>query len=285
MVSISIGKGQGLTHGLKTYAESLGYDTSKISQQNWNDTITKLEYIQRDRADENKNSIYSTDTTKSGWQGKMVVQEGNVEFTDGEMESLLTSMGLQTKAKGYENWLVKVAKTPEQNHGTFKINPDGNTDNNVFMKELEKMSTDFISLYDKDKDGKISFNEYKKYEVELTKKEEPDLDKSDLNKAMKTLEYVFNRINVDNEKDSKNKLDLREIMNFFMSMSSLEDKNYVTDGYISQGELIKMQSALTDMKPENSKDKQGNEIKSQGKLIGDFLKRNFNNLFKNYKKD
>lgn len=271
MVSISIGKGQGLTQGLQAYAKAQGYDTSKITKENWENTITKLEYIQRDRKEENQASIYSTDSTKSGWQGKMVVQEGAIEFSDGEMEALLATMGLKTKAEGYEAWTVAVAKDPVKQHGSFKLNKDGNTDSEVFNKELETLANDYISLYDKDGDGKISYKEFENYEVAQTNKAEPKLDRIAFEKAKATLKYTFNRLNVDNEKKSKDLLDVKEIMNYFMSMSSLDDKNFATDGYVSQKEYVMMMSALAD-----TSEAEG----SQGSLIAGFLKRNFENLFK-----
>lgn len=275
MVSISIGKGQGLTQGLKAYAQYLGYDVSKITSQNWNDTITRLEYIQRDREADNKPSVFSTDNTKSGWQGKMVVKEGNIDFTDAEMESLLASMGLQTKAEGYESWATYASKEPMLDHGSFKLNKDGNKDTDAYLEELEQVSKDYIEIYDENKDGKIDFDEFTIYKNDWFKVFNKNASEQQVKTENEKFERIFNHLNVDNEKDSKDSLDTREIMNFFFCTDSMNPDNQKYDGYVSNDEYNIMMDFLTE---KHTKDGDNSDI------IQGFLNRHFDKYFKNYKK-
>lgn len=272
MISITIGRGQGITHGLKAYAQYLGYDVSKITPENWNETIKRLEYIQRDRESAKQESIYSTDTTKSGWQGKMVVNEGKINFTDGEFESLVVSMGLQNKAEAFETWSTNSSIEPLINHGSLKINKDGNTDTNVYNKELEQLAKDYIKIYDENHDKKIDFDEFMIYKEEWYKSFHKTATEQQVNESQEGFKRVFNHLNIDNENDSKNFLDVREIMNYFNTMDAF-NKDKQSDGYISELEFTLMDEML---KEKHTKQNDYSDI------VQGYLNRNFS-IFKNYK--
>jgi len=271
MVSIHVSKGQGLTQALKTYAEAKGYDVSGIQKQNWTDTISKLEYIQKSRKDNNQNSIYTEVKTNKAY-GDKLVHEGDIEFSDAEVQSLFTTMGLETKSSAYENWTVAVAKDAQNEHGDFQLKSDNSHDETSYNQDLAAFSEEYIKNYDENKDGVISYDEFEKFELAQTKENNEDIDEAALDEAKKGLKTTFEHINVDND-SSKNTLDKKEIMNYFFSMDSNND-NTTADGYISQKEYISMNSALAD----DSKDEN-----SQGNIIFNFLKRNYEHYFKDMK--
>ena len=273
MVSIQVSKGQGLTQALKTYADSQGYDVSGIKKQNWLDTISKLEHIQKSREDNKQDSIY-TEIQSSKPYGNMLVHEGNIEFSDAEIQSLFQTMGLETKTSAYENWTVAVAQDAKGEHGNFQIKSDDSHDEASYNKDLAGFADEYIASYDTNKDGKISYDEFAEFEVKQVKDNAPEIDEESLEEAKKTLKTTFSHIDVDKE-SSKDALDKEEIMNFFFSMDSLND-NTVADGYISKKEYISMNNALAD-------DSKGED--SQGNIIFNFLKRNYEAYFKKLKQD
>ena len=282
MVSISISKGQGLTQGLKAYAEAKGYDTSKISKQNWESTISRLEEIQASRVNNKQNSIYTDDANKSGWQGKMVVNQGNVEFSDAEVQSLFASMGLQTSAQGYENWTVAVDKTLASNPsalltekgqnnsvGTVKMFSYKQGDAPSYFEQLGKFASDYVDIMDENKDGIISKTEFFKYENAQTKKEAKDINAQDLEQALKSAEVIFNRLNINNKSDSKDALDKTEIANFFFTMD--KTPGGLADGEISVDNYLSFMTCISD---EAKYDNDGK--KSAGMLIIEFLNQGYN---------
>lgn len=283
MVSISIANGQGLTQGLKAYAEAQGYDTSKISKQNWESTISRLEEIQASRAKNNQNSIYTDYANKSGWQGKMVVNQGNVEFSDAEVQSLFASMGLQTSAQGYENWTVAVDKTLASNPsalltekgqnktvGTVKMFSYKQGDAASYFEQLGKFAGDYVAIMDENNDGKISKSEFFKYEEAQTRKEgTKPVNEQDLAQALKSAEVIFNRLNINDKSDSKDALDKTEIANFFFTMDKTPDG--LAEGEISFDNYFSFMASISD---EAKLDEKGN--KSAGMLIVEFLNQGYN---------
>lgn len=286
MVSIQVSKGQGLTQALQTYAKNNGYDISGIDKKDWENTIFKLEKIQDSREKNNETSIYTKVETTKPYADKLV-HEGNIEFSDAELQSLLQAMGLETKADAYENWNTAVSKKVEEKHGDFQLKSDDSHDENAYNNDLAELATDYIKKYDTNDDGKISYDEFEAYEVKHTKdnaENESEAD-ADIEAAKASLKTIFNHLNVDTE-SSKDNLDKEEIMNYFFSMDSLDSEKYTADGYVSQNSYIKMQNALADDENVEQKDKDGNVIKKddrQGNMIFEFLKRNYNKDFKKLK--
>ena len=273
MTAIHISEGQGLTQALKSYAESKGYDVSGISKQNWISTIDKLETIQQSREENNLNSIY-TEVKSDKPYSNMLVHEGDIEFTEGEIESLFVAMGLETKASAYENWTVSVIKNSASNNDVFQLKSDDSHDQESYTNDLAAFADEYIKNYDSDGDNEISYVEFKNYELAQVQDNTIKTDEQALKAALETLETTFEHINVDTE-ETKNTLDRREIMNLFFSMDSLDSKQYLADGYVSADSYITMAFALAD----DSSDK--SDI---GNAIFGFLSRNYNAYFKNYNK-
>ena len=260
MVSIQVSKGQGLTQALQTYAKNNGYDVSGIDKKDWENTIFKLEKIQDSREKNNETSIYTKVETTKPYADKLV-HEGNIEFSDAELQSLLQAMGLETKADAYENWNTAVSKKVEEKHGDFQLKSDDSHDENAYNNDLAELATDYIKKYDTNDDGKISYDEFEAYEVKHTKdnaENESEAD-ADIEAAKASLKTIFNHLNVDTE-SSKDDLDKEEIMNYFFSMDLLDSEKYTADGYVSQNSYIKMQNALADDENVEQKDKDGNVI-------------------------
>lgn len=287
MVSIQVAKGQGLTQALQTYAKNNGYDVSGIDKQDWENTIFKLEKIQDSREKNNETSIYTKVDTKKPYADKLV-HEGNIEFSDAEIQSLLQTMGLETKAGAYENWNTAVSKSVNEKHGDFQLKSDDSHDEESYNKDLAELATGYIKKYDTNNDGKISYDEFEAYEVKHTKENADEEDENvdeNIEAAKASLKTMFNHLNVDTDA-SKDELDKEEIMNYFFSMDSLDSEKYIADGYVSQNSYIKMNNALANDENVEQKDEQGNVIdkdERQGSLIFGFLKKNYNEYFKKLK--
>lgn len=281
--TITITNGKGLTHALKQYAKDNGYDVSNITSKNWQDTIKQLEEIQKNREENNEASIYTNTGTQNNWHNKMVVKEGNIDFSDNEMDSLLQSMGLEiskqspdtSKATAFNNWINSIAMNPAAQIEKFQVKADGSKTADEYNADLKNISTQYIKLYDTNGDNMISFDEYWAQEV----KDLGDIsnlsddDKIALDNAKITLKASFDKMNVDNEEQSKNKLDIREVMNFFFTMDSSNEET-VVDGYIEKDEFNKLNNGLRDT---------STDADSYGNVIKSFLSNNFNAIFKNFK--
>lgn len=281
--TLTIARNQGLTQALKAYADNKGYDVSKITSKNWQDTIKQLEEIQTRREENNEASIYTNKGTKNNWHNKMVVKEGNIDFSDNEMDSLLRAMGLEiskpepdtTKATAFNNWMNSIAMNPTEEIEKFQVKADGSKTADAYNADLKNISTQYIQQYDKDGDSMISFDEYLENEL----KDLGDIsnlspeEQQALANAKETLNASFDKMNVDNEAQSKDKLDIREVMNFFFTMDSANEETKA-DGYIEKDELLALNNGLQDTSTEE--DSYGNTIKS-------FLSNNFNAIFKNFK--
>ena len=271
MVSIQIGKGQGLTQALKSYAESKGYDVSNISKQNWVDTISTLEQIQADHKENNQNSIY-TDVKSDKQYGNMLVHEGTVDFSDGEIQSLFNKMGLETKGSAFNNWTVSVSKDPEAKYNNFRVAK--NFPENPDIGDFVELTRSYIKEYDQDNDGAINFDELYAKEVKLAK------DNGAKEPSKETVKLLFDRLNISNENESKDKLMEKEIHNYFYAKDNLNikdldsepegDESFKSDGVITQAEYTTMALSLADTSTEE---------KSNGSNITKFLKDTYNKLF------
>jgi len=104
-IAINITAPKGLTQGLKAYVESLkDVDISggKIDANEWDATIHELANIQAERLAGKNPSIFSggseNGSEKGHWHNNMIVQEGQVQFSEAEMGRLLATMGVTKKA-------------------------------------------------------------------------------------------------------------------------------------------------------------------------------------------
>jgi len=157
------------------------------------------------------------------------------------------------KADDWQNWTISVAKNPSEKQDDFRINPKGNTDIEVFNKKLEEISDEYIKQYDTNGDNKISYEEFEVYELKQLKENQSDIDGSLLEKAKTNLKNLYNNLNVDNDNESENQLDKREIMNMFHTMDGSNDailnpdeRQMHIDGLISQDEYTNLTEALSE---------------------------------------
>ena len=175
-------------------------------------------------------------------------------------------------AKKWQNWTIDIAKAPYDKHEGFRINPEGNTDIEVFTKELDKLSDEFIKQYDKNDDGMISYDEFESFEQEQLNDNMEDVDESILAEAKEALQRTFVHLNVDNDDKSKDKLDKREIMNYFHTMDAF-NKDRTVDGTVSPTEYRLMTKWLGEAHTISG---------DHSDLIDMYLRGNFN-VYKNYK--
>jgi len=277
---------------LKSYADSKGYNVSNITKDNWNATIAKLEEIQAARVNNSEQSIYTNTGEADNWStNKMIVHEGSVEFTETELNSLYTAMGLEIptdkvgkeenitteKGQAFHAFTVEVAtgKNPQD----FVVKAADKRTQDEYNADLEELSKSYIKTYDTDGDSMISFDEFYNHDLnelkETYNRELTDEEKAALEATKPGYQLSFDRQNVDNEGDSKAKLDFRELMNFFFTMDSLtpnEKNELMANGKVSADEFATMNTALSDT-----------EI-GDGETIETWLKNNFGAHFQNYKK-
>lgn len=287
MTTVHVSKGQGLTQALKSYAMNNGYDVSGIKKQDWLNTIDRLEHIQKSR-EENRISILETEKNPDINQvmdyalyelpdiytevktnkpyGNMRVYEGDIEFTDAELHSLLNSMGLETKSEAYENWTISVVNNYENGDvgcGNFQLKSDSSHDAESYNKDLADFADEYIKNYDNNGDGEISFDEFMAFETKQTTENIENIDQEVFNEVKNLLKPVFTHLNVDTE-SSKDTIDKKEVMNFMLSMDALDDdKNYTADGYIQPATFSLMNALLAD-------------DGVNGKKISNFLSENYN---------
>jgi len=234
---------------LANFAQSIGYDASKISQMtetDWQNTKTRLEYIQKDRTENNLNSIYDA-------SGNLVTgSDGLPQLKNGEWQSVFVSMGLQNKAEGYEKWNLGIRMSPTTDFGSYKVNKDGNTDPNAYNAELSQMARDYIKLYDLNGDGKISVMEFMGYEYSQGKTH--GLSDKEIMSQMGGVMNTFVKLDINDSGDSQKALDEREITNFFFTMDSLDStlkNNKNPLGNITQDEYMTMITELAKQPSQN----------------------------------
>lgn len=177
-------------------------------------------------------------------------------------------------ADKWQDWTVKIGLNPYGKHDSFRINPEGNKDIEIFTKKLEELSDDFIKQYDENDDGKISYEEFEKFEEAQLRENLPDVDEETLKSAKEALQRTFAKLNVDNENDSKDNLDIREVMNYFHTMDAFNTETTV-DGSVSPQEYRLMTKVLGEQP-------QGQNLASSLEI---YLKGNFDGIYRNYKKD
>ena len=95
-------------------------------------------------------------------------------------------------------------------------------------------------MIDDDDDGKISYDEFEKFNKDELKDYEGKIDKNDMKECLAGLRRIYDSLDVNKEGDSKDNLDLNEVMNYFYSMDNITSmgKNSYrkSAGYISQYE-------------------------------------------------
>lgn len=173
-------------------------------------------------------------------------------------------------AEKWQKWTTDIGKDPYGEHKDFRINPEGNKDIEVFTKELEKLSDEFIKQYDTDDDNMISYEEFEKFEEEQLRDNMEGVDESILAQAKEALKRTFIHLNIDDENKSKDKLDIREIMNYFHTMDAL-NKDKMVDGTISPTEYRLMTKWLGEAHTQSG---------DHSDLIDMYLQGNFN-VYKN----
>ena len=175
--------------------------------------------------------------------------------------------GFQSKAQQFEDWTVNVdlgEADPEEN---FKMVRDGKVRPKEYKEDVKQLASEYISMYDTDGDGKISYEEFENYNVQELYDNVFSVSKKELKALKKDLKRIYKRLNVDNKKDSKDNLDVREIMNYFYTMDANND-DVTVDGTITQDEYQDTTAMLADKS-------------SIGKNFAKAMKTSFKNIFKN----
>ena len=98
-VKIHIQKNKGITHALLSFVQSQNMEMSdgSISKDEWLTTLNKLKEIQSKRADDKK--IYRGGEDTSNYKENFLVDEGDIEFTQEEMNELYQAMGVTISSK------------------------------------------------------------------------------------------------------------------------------------------------------------------------------------------
>lgn len=156
----------------------------------------------------------------------------------------------KNRADKWQDWTTNVATGSKNAKSGFNISKEQDSNSSVFMKDLEKISKQYINQYDSDGDGKISYEEFEKYEVNQLKSKNKNIDENTLQNALKDLKILYANLNQDNKGDSKAKLDKGEVMNMFYTMSGSNGyadngKEMQVGGYISQYEYKHFTEALS----------------------------------------
>lgn len=181
------------------------------------------------------------------------------------------SSRFEDKVEDFEDWTVNVSKDEEGTPSVFQIKGDDTHSIDAFNDDLLHFSKEYIERYDENGDGQISMDEFVKKEVEQTLEntDEDELDEEALALAKESLKTVFDNLNIDKD-SSKDKLDVREIMNYVFSMDSMND-DFTADGSITQEEYIGMTMVLASNQTQ--------------KTVQAYLKSNYDAFFKDYKTD
>ena len=174
---------------------------------------------------------------------------------------------LQNRAEKFENWTVKVGMNNPAAQGNISILKQSNLSEENYNARVKDFSEDYIEIIDKDNDGKISYDEFVKYNIDEANDNLGNLTEQDIAHYQAQLKTIYERLNVDDENASKGQLDYREVMNYFYTMDS-NNGDSAAHGNISQYEYIATSEALAD----NGK---------QGKEISEKLNSNFDKQFRN----
>lgn len=264
--SLNIKKGQGLTQALQSYVKSnKDYDISGgVDKTQWNATIAELGKIQEERKANNKNSIFTGGSENGNWNKNMQTKEGQVDFSEDEMNRLLSKMGV--KNKKFDNWCTDCAKSIDIENSTkdkdvythdvkdfdmvgdeFRndINKNGGKNaQQIYKTKALKTADDEIALYDKDGDGKIDINEMKAKDGKIDLAELSEKDRKDYEAQFgasdaqmqemheftseNTLKYI--------DLNGDGKIDNKEYAAYLNAMDSNNDKT-LSDGRITRDEF------------------------------------------------
>lgn len=121
-ISLNMTKGKGINYALLEYAKKNNYDLSDgtVNKAEWSETTKELAKIQEERKTNNKNSIFKGGSETNGdWHKNMVVKQGStVDFSQEEMDRLLSKMGVSKKAAPTAVDSTKKTGTTTQNQKT-----------------------------------------------------------------------------------------------------------------------------------------------------------------------
>lgn len=104
-ISLNITKDKGITHALKAYVQEqkdMEISGGTIDAKEWDATLDKLAQIQKNRQEKNEASIFRGGSEKADWHKNMVVDEGKIDFSQEEINELLSTMGVTLKKKAQE---------------------------------------------------------------------------------------------------------------------------------------------------------------------------------------
>lgn len=143
------------------------------------------------------------------------------------------------QAQRFRKWAAEVDTNPTEAEAGFEIS---SKDPEEYAQSLRQMSEDYIKMIDDNDDGKISYDEFEKFNKEEVKDYIGKVDKKDMEEALAGLRRIYDSLNVNNEGDSEDNLDIQEVMNYLYSMdnvTSLGKNNFTRSaGYISQYEYM-----------------------------------------------
>lgn len=173
------------------------------------------------------------------------------------------------KAEKFEAWSVKVdTDNPRAKNSYNFVNKD-NFNIYDYTANLKELASDYIEMIDIDGDNKISYDEFQKYNQDELKKYHPEISKEEIEALMPQLKNIYSKLNIDNDSNSKDNLDYREIMNYFYSMDTNNDNNMSADGKITKEEYLATSFILAD----NS---------NAGKKFSNYMTNNYKSFFKNF---
>lgn len=134
-----IKKNEGLTHGLKAKIEELKasgkieVDGNIYTKEHWNAAIKTFQDINDKRKPPSK-SIF-TGGNGTNWHKNMIVQKGNAELSDEEINELLTSMGIKLKSEAPARPTVENVRAEGKKFLASDTPPEYNAQS---TKEIEK---------------------------------------------------------------------------------------------------------------------------------------------------
>ena len=169
---------------------------------------------------------------------------------------------LRNNAEKFEAWTIKVGKQDASAAGNIDLF-DKDTD---YMKGLEEFSEDYIKIIDTDDDKKISYDEFEKFNIEQAKDNLEGLSEKDIEYYKQILRNAYTNLNVNNGDDSKDTLDIKEVMNYF-SLMDKANGDQSSNGNVSQYEYETTTRLLSTKPDEKNKYTQ-------------YVKDNYNKLFK-----
>jgi hypothetical protein len=135
-----------------------------------------------------------------------------MSFLDYGNSGPVTDFGLN-KAEKFNAWTVKVDKGESDEHDSFRIVRDEGVFANQYKADLKNLAQDYISIMDKNGDGKISYDEFEKYNEKELRDNVPDIPDEQVSQLKQSLKDIYARLNIDNANESKDNLDYREVMN------------------------------------------------------------------------